>query len=300
MLRSVTAKAPASTMLFGEHSILRQGRAVVAAIDCWVSVHISTRTDDRIEIFSSLGHISTSIHKIQAGPSFRFVQAALNRFSPNCGLIIEITSDIDPTLGLGSSASVTVAVLLALATLFDQNWNQEKLLHESIRLIRTVQGYGSGADAASIIYGGVIAFHPSLHIKPLRPSLPITLLYSGSKTPTPDVISFVIEKEKAFPQVFSHLFAAIDQTTEIAIKALIGDDLPLCGEMMNRADALMQALGVGSIELSSLCWKLRCAPTIFGAKISGSGLGDSVVGLGTFPSPIPSTITTKGAYVDQI
>ena len=296
MLRSVTAKAPASTMLFGEHSILRKGRAVVAAIDCWVSVNISTRTDDRIEIFSCLGNTSTSIHKIQVGPSFRFIQSALERFSPDCGMTIKISSDIDPTLGLGSSASVTVASLLALATLFEQNWDQAKLLHESIQLIHTVQGHGSGADAASIIYGGVIAFHP-LQVEPLRPSLPITLLYSGTKTPTPEVISFVTEQEKAFPLVFDHLFAAIDQTTEVAIKALIRDDFPLCGKMMNRADALMQALGVGTADLSDLCWKLRYAPTIYGAKISGSGLGDSVVGLGTFPSSIPSTVTAKGAYV---
>ena len=43
---------------------------------------------------------------------------------------------------------------------------------------------------------------------------------------------------------------------------------------------LMDALGVNNAKLAELVFALRADPKIHGSKISGSGLGDCVVGLG--------------------
>lgn len=290
----LTVKVPASTMLFGEHSVLRNGPAIVAAIDCWMTLSITQRTDNCIIVESSLGTATTSVNTLCLGHSFRFIEAALKRFPPTNGLSIHINSDIESTVGLGSSAAVTVGMLLALSTLHHQE--NSNLLQKAVSLIRNVQGQASGADAASIIYGGVIAFRNQSATR-LCSSLPLSLLYSGMKTPTADVINHVNEQEKKDPKFFAHIFAAIDYTTECAIQAIRDNNMALCGALMNRADALMHALGVGTATLSSLCRKLRQSPTIYGAKISGSGLGDCVVGLGTYPSSIPSTVSSRGAHV---
>jgi len=271
-------------MIFGEHSVLRKGPAVVAAVDRWLSVEIEPRNDDQIHICSSLGESSTTLENICLDHTFRFVSAALHTVLPPSGCSITICSQIDPTMGLGSSASVTVALLAALLTWKYGSFTKENLLLLGTRTVQAVQGRGSGADIASIVYGGVISFTKDpLQATFLCPTLPIICAYSGHKTPTPTVIDYVHEREKQHPELFSTIFTAIDQVTHSAIAAIQTQDLALVGRLMNTADGLMQALGVGTAALSDICWHFRQRPTIYGAKISGSGLGDCAIGLGEHP-----------------
>jgi mevalonate kinase len=292
-------------MLFGEHAVLRGGYAVVAAIDCRLSVTLTQRDDNIIEVHSALGTASTTIHDLTFGLNFRFVEGVF-RFCKNClpsGVSVTITSEIDPTVGLASSASVTVALLAATKTWINGSYDRQSLLHDCCSIIRSVQGYGSGADAASIIYGGVISYRAQEAIvTTLATSLPLVLVYSGKKTSTPEVIRLVNAQEHLLPDLYKAIFEAINDVTCEAITALRTSDYPKTGQLMNHACGLMEALGVGTKELSSLCWSLRESPSIFGAKISGSGLGDAAIGLGTLPEVafdrrIPSIVSLKGVEV---
>ena len=292
-------------MLFGEHAVLRGGQAIVAAIVCRLSVTLTPRTDEIIYVQSSLGQAITTIHDLTFGKPFRFVEGAfrLVQHQLKSGASVTITSRIDPTVGLASSASVTVALLAALLTWLDGSYDRHRLLHSCCTVIRNVQGYGSGADAASIIYGGVISYHAdSASVTQLAPDLPLVLIYSGKKTPTPEVINFVNTQEQQRPDVYRAIFSAINDVTAEAITALCHSDYPQVGALMNHAQGLMEALGVSTKELSSICWALRESPSIFGAKISGSGLGDAAVGLGTIQEVIvgkklPSAVATTGVEV---
>ena len=49
---------------------------------------------------------------------------------------------------------------------------------------------------------------------------------------------------------------------------------------MNIHQGLQSALGVSNSRIEEIVYALREAPGIDGAKISGSGLGDCVVGVG--------------------
>lgn len=299
---SVTCKAPASMMLFGEHSVLRKGKAVVAAVDVWLTVAIGSRNDDTVEVVSCFGKESCSLKNISLSPNLPFVRAALVLFSPlfSSGCSITITSDIDPTMGLGSSAAVSVAMITALSAWTEQTWSREKILKTTISLIRSVQGCGSGADVASIVYGGVIAFDGKTeHATALSPSLPLVAQYCGYKKPTPEVVSLVKAREKDFPEIFSSLFSSIDLVTNEALSAIQCEDLHRLGTLMNSADALLQALGVGTGELSEICWRFREEPTIFGAKISGSGLGDCAIALGASQQKcLPISVSPVGVALE--
>jgi mevalonate kinase len=294
-------------MLFGEHAVLRGGQAIVAAIDCRLSVTLTPRSDEIIEVQSSLGRATTTIYDLTFGSHFRFVEEAfrLVQRQLKSGASVTITSRIDPTVGLASSASVTVALLTALMTWLDGSYDRKQLLHNSCTVIRNVQGYGSGADAASIIYGGVISYHADTAcVAQLTTDLPLVLVYSGKKTPTPEVIRIVQAKEKRLPVVYRDLFSAINDVTAEAIIALSNADYQQVGLLMNHAQGLMEALGVSTKELASICWALRESPSIFGAKISGSGLGDAAVGLGaiqevSFGKRLPSTVAATGVEVSM-
>ena len=65
-----------------------------------------------------------------------------------------------------------------------------------------------------------------------------------------------------------------------AFAAAAKGDWPALGELMNVNQGLMDALGVNNAKLAELVFALREDPQIYGSKISGSGLGDCVVGLG--------------------
>lgn len=292
-------------MLFGEHAVLRNGPAIATAIDCRLSVTLSPRTDSLITVTSALGRATASVNDLTFGPHLRYVESVFRLFKGKLpsGLSVQISSSIDPTVGLASSASVTVALLAAINTWLKEPMDRNFLLRDSCRAIRATQGFGSGADAASIIYGGVISYYQEeARTTLLSPTLPLVLIYSGKKTPTPEVISKVNAEEERFPSLYRAIFAAINDVTHQAISAITATDFFTLGELMNHAHGLMEALGVGTEELSSICWSLRNLPSIFGAKISGSGLGDAVIALGNadtanFGRRLPSTVTTRGVEV---
>jgi mevalonate kinase len=302
--QSIIAKAPASVMLFGEHAVLRNSLAIVAAIDCPLEISLTPRSDQKISLESSLGNVTTTTSLLSFGTQFRFIEACFRRHPPLSGATLKISSSINPTVGLGSSAAVTVALLAALRAWQQLPDDKQALLSESCDVIREVQGYGSGADAASIIWGGVISYHAeSLTVSPLTSHIDLSLVYSGKKTPTADVIRYVNEREAQFPKIYTNIFSTIHGITQEAAKAIQQKNWPLCGELMNIAHGLMEALGVGTPELSSICWNLRSISSIFGAKISGSGLGDAAIGLGLLPQSIfvdrrlPSTVSPQGVSV---
>ena len=72
----------------------------------------------------------------------------------------------------------------------------------------------------------------------------------------------------------------IGRVTQYALEAASRADWQAVGELMNINQGLMDALGVNNEQLAKLVFALREDPGIMGSKISGSGLGDCVVGLG--------------------
>ena len=307
MPQSIVASAPGSLMLFGEHSVLRGGTCLVAAVEPRLTVTLTPTQEQTFIIHSSLGTASTSIHSISLGKTFRFVEKALSLFQGeySSGAKIVIDSEINPLCGLGSSAAVTVATVSCLCKWRGIPCTPHNLLLKAREIITSVQGCGSGADAASIIWGGIIEYTiDPLLVTPLRHDLPLTLVYSGKKTPTQEVIAYVNQLEHSFPQIFKSIFISIEKVTKDAAEAIKNGDWKKLGALMDMHHGLQEALLVGTPELSSIYWKLKASKEIFGAKISGSGLGDSVIALGSlhpgepfYESQLPAQIASEGVRI---
>ncbi len=302
MNKRVVATAPSSSMLFGEHAVLRGKTACVAAIDRYLTVQLQSRDDDLVYVKSLLATSATNIRNIDLPHELRFVQKCLEEFQSmlTSGLDIEISSDIPHTVGLGSSASVTVAMIAALMALTQSHRvsDRKEVLRTSLKVIQSVQGKGSGADAASIVYGGIIAYRmQDLFVQKLASNLPLSLFYCGYKTPTSQVIEIINQAEKRDLELYHYLFDAIEYTTLRAISLIQEGNLKEIGFYMNTAHGLMESLGVSTKELSSLVWSARALPQVFGAKISGSGLGDSIVVLGQIDQPERAFEANGGVYV---
>ncbi len=280
------ASAPGSLFLLGEHAVLHNKRAIVLAIDKRINVTLKPRFDNQIHIHSVLGNLESSINKLTIEKPFQFILAAIKLFEERLkfGFDLFITSEFSSEVGLGSSAAVTVATLAVLEQFVakEKNVNHLRLFEMAKSIIREVQGVGSGADVAASVYGGVIVYqqYAPYILKKLLFLLPLVVIYSGYKTPTPEVIKKVEKDRSLYPKVFEALYEVMDQTVFEAILLIEQENWPALGRVMDIQQGVMNALGVSTPLLNQLVDALKVLPDIYGVKISGSGLGDCIIGLG--------------------
>ena len=280
----VIVSAPGSLMLMGEHAVLHGRRALCAAIAQRIHVGLQPRLDRRVRIRSALGELEATLDTLKVQPPFTFVLATLLRQRRRLthGLEITIKAEFSHQLGFGSSAAVTVALLRALDAMFTLGLRPPAAcLAEARAIIRGVQGVGSGADAAASLYGGLVLYRArpqQVRVLPAAP--PLTAVYSGHKTPTAEVIAVVERHRRLQPPLFAALFDLMDDCVARAVPCIRKKDWAGLGALMNFHHGLQAALGVNTPELELICQRLRDSAGIQGAKISGSGLGDCVVGLG--------------------
>jgi mevalonate kinase len=271
-------------MLMGEHAVLRGRPALVCAINKRMKVELTPCADKCVRLHSALGEHETTLDELAPSESFRFVLGAIRacREGLKQGFELEIRSEMSHQMGLGSSAAVTVAVLAALAGAQGKAPDPKCLLECGTKIIRKVQGgVGSGADVAASAYGGCLRYYAGkAAVEKLAQTPQLTVLYSGSKTPTPEVIALVDENRRKQPELFDELDVLIGDTVQRGFEAASRGDWETMGGLLNINQGLMDALGVNNEKLAELVYALREDPNICGSKISGSGLGDCVIGLG--------------------
>ena len=271
-------------MLMGEHAVLAGHPAIVVAMDTFMQVSLTPRDDKRIEIQSALGELSLPIDKISPIKPFEFVLEAIRAWPITEGFTLNIQSDFSHTVGLGSSAAVTVCTHHVIADFQNTPIDKQSLFEKSLATVHAVQGRGSGADIAASVYGGIVSYQltPEPIITPLTSKpLPVTLIYSGSKTPTPEVLAYVENRFKNKPDTLAEIYQRIGNLSEKAIQAIKDNNLVSLGKLMKSQQSAMVDLGVCNDALSSLYQNALSDPSCLGAKISGSGLGDCLITLNT-------------------
>ncbi len=311
----IKASAPGSIMLLGEYAVLQGGHALVCAIDQRIHVQLQPRVDDQVHIISSLGTYKTTLSRLEITSPLQFVLAVLKKyqrkFKQGCTLTIE--SGLSDQMGLASSAAVTVATLSAVTTWLGIFYSPSQVIRQARHIVQAVQGLGSGADVAACVLGGIVAYRkrPFMAEK-MEITCSLALVYSGHKTPTVTAVKQVETLFSNYPSLYNQLLRAIDECALQGIAALRHHHLSALGQIMNIQQGLLYALGVSTPVLQGIVEELREKPTILGAKISGSGLGDSIVALGDLSHDyisrfvaqgakrIPLTIATQGVCCEKI
>ena len=112
----------------------------------------------------------------------------------------------------------------------------------------------------------------------------LRLIYCGYKTSTPIVIEQVRQAAIHNPQRFKQLYEQMGACVETGVDALSAANWFTFAQSMDQYQRLMRYLGVSdeTIEIIiQLAKKQVKNGELFGAKISGSGLGDCVLLLGS-------------------
>lgn len=313
---NITMSAPGSCIMLGEHAVLHGHPAIVAALEQRLQVSLQACRGEAehklgsVTIQSSLGNWHGNWQTLAkcnvTGHPLRFVLRAIQNvlalseqakwLDENLWqLTITIDSAIDPTLGLGSSAAVTVATVGALQQWWQGHYSQQDILSFSVAVIRDVQGSGSGADAAASCYGGWVLYHAdtvtALPLKvPSYQSLPVFRLVSvGYKTPTPIVIALVQQWQQQDPKQYADIYAAMADCVKKATLAINHANWHELAQSMQAYQQHMVALGVcdegTQCTIDAIAAHAPTQDKPWACKISGSGLGDCVLCLGVDSLP---------------
>lgn len=284
MLNQIKVSAPGSVMLMGEHAVVKGHWAIACAVDKYIEVILTPRSDKLINIDSQICQYSSHLDKLQSEQKLSFVLAAIEqqRMQLVSGFDLKISAQFSHRLGLGSSAAVTVATVKALAQYANITLTKEQHLKKSLAVIHSVQGRGSGTDLAASIYGGIIAYQVEpCQVIVLEGVPTLCLYYAGYKTRTPDVLSIVAAKEAQHPAIYNALYTTMNMITLAAIESIRHRQWAQLAELMNIYQGQLDSLGVNDACLSDIIYQLRNNKSlVLGAKISGSGLGDCVICLG--------------------
>lgn len=293
----IQASAPATLMLTGEHAVLHGYPALVAALDQRLTVSLTPRKDTLFTIQSDLGHYEGNIHNISIAAPFQFITTILKNYQHKLvtGFDLKVQSDFSHQVGLGSSAAITVATVKVISKWLGDLLSPEDVFNQSYAVIQEIQKVGSGADVAASVWGGIQFYQQPFSYTPLPSSSlpPVSVVYTGSKKPTVEVINLVEKNYKQDPDQYEDYFRTLGEYTLNAQFLIEKKDWKKLGEIFNFHYEIQKLMQLSTPLIDHLIQKMRSTPGIYGAKISGSGLGDCIIGIGTSDQNMESQLQVK-------
>jgi mevalonate kinase len=279
------ASAPGKIILFGEHAVVSGVSALGGAIDLRARVRLedtpgktSIEARDLTLQGFRLDLITGQIVSADAMRATRYVSSVLKEYGAR-DITVKVDSDLPLAAGLGSSAAIVVATLAALNEHMDLGLSRKDVASQAYKIEKAVQqGLGSPMDTALATYGGYLQV--SRDISPL--DLPQLDIAVGS-TEQPHDTRCEVERVQGLlaqhPDIVGPIFQAIGAISSKAVALLRDMRLEELGELMNVNHGLLEAVGVGTKELSELVYAARGAGEALGAKITGAGGGGCMIAL---------------------
>ena len=286
------SSAPAKVILFGEHFVVYNNPAIVAAINKRIRATAQLNDKSRVNIKSGENSLSVRIdsndsdivsydnNSISLFPILKCVKHVFEEKNlVNVGLNLEIESQIPHGEGLGSSAASCVSTVAALYSLFsDLDKNQ---IYETARIMeQNIHTNSSGVDCYVSTFGGIVNFEPEKGFSKIIPRKKFTLLIgtSGIKHSTGKVVSQVRQFRQKNSSAFNDLSSKADGICKRAIISMNeGNELEL-GSLLTENHKLLSVLGVSHPDIEKLI-EICLDNGALGAKLTGAGKGGAVIAL---------------------
>lgn len=284
---AIKVHAIGKSILFGEHAVVYGYPAIAVPVS---SLH--TKAVITPDIRAARGSYFLQAPDIQYSGPFKDIprpnifMEALQLFQDQYRLDtipsfkLNISSQIPVASGLGSSASVAVALVKVISQYLGLKLSPEKINAYAFELEKVTHGNPSGIDNTVITYEKMLYY--------IRDTLPqflevphplhIVLMDSGVPSLTSEAVAFVKETRQGSPKRIESIFSQIGMLTEQAKDFLSSGSQPELGKLMNENHILLQKLGVSSPELDRLT-TFALNNHALGAKLCGAGRGGNVIAL---------------------
>jgi len=184
--------------------------------------------------------------------------------------------------GVGASAASCVAIARALSEHFNLNLSDEEINEIAYEGEKGYHGTPSGIDNTASTFGGIIWFEKGENKVMDKISIPapieVVMGNTGKVADTSAAVAGVLERKEKNPEKYKEIFDRAENIAYLARNAFINEDLKELGKLMNENHKLLQQIEVSSRELDFLV-KLARDQGAIGAKLTGSGLGGSIIAL---------------------
>lgn len=291
----MVGNAPGKTILLGEHSVVFGKPAVALAIDRYMTCTVS-----RGPAFSLNGYrVKKSKH-----PHF----ARIMEIHGVENLNVDTNSTVPPSSGLGSSAALSASFSAALRLLLEKEASARDIALDSFDAEYSSQGRASPIDTSTSAQGGAVALNcPEGLGEYLWTIEKGDLKWDVSSVPTPELTLVVgntgiraatgplvqkVRKFKEKTRFASDIIDEMGQLAEQGIQTMSKNDLVGLGKCMTQNHKLLSILGVSCPELNKLV--KATLPYSYGAKLTGSGGGGSMVALTDRPDAVCEAILRRG------
>ncbi len=300
-MTKITVSAPGKVALFGEHAVVYGQPALVAAIDKRLYVSIEGRSDSLIKIHAmdlkipgvvlTIGRsetdmaIETDFERIIDAVSY--IKKAVDVASAYCGSMkgvnIHIKSEMPVGAGLGTSAAVSVATIMAYAEAAGHHLTEAEISSLGHKVESEVQGTASPMDTAVSTYGGLLLVRPSIG-KTVMTSvkagadLPLVVGYTPRECGTGEMLRRVRRLKESAPESVESILSAIGKVVSEAEAALTNGELRKLGTLMDINHGLLESIGVSTKKISEMVYSARSAGAL-GSKLTGAGGGGCTISL---------------------
>ncbi|MFD1037724.1 mevalonate kinase [Virgibacillus byunsanensis] len=273
--------AHSKLILIGEHAVVH-GQPAIAIPFPLVGVESEIEfVPGAIKLDSTFYHGPIDLAPESLDGLVNCVKATLEHLNlPIKDMLIRITSSIPPGKGLGSSASVAIAVIRSLFAYSNQSYTEDELLNLANVAETYAHGAPSGIDTLTITSESPIWYEKELPMHFIRPKSDFHFVVadSGRMGDTRLAIESVAHLLKSAPKRIQARLDRIGEITHQARGALERASKHLLGNMLNEAQKELEALGVSDAGLNRLIYFARQEGAL-GAKLTGGGNGGCIIAL---------------------
>lgn len=277
----VVVTVPGRICLLGDKVDLLGKPVIAATVNSLMTVELTTRADDKIELFShDLGtKVSFSLKdkEFDYNHPLKYWTAIVNRLrSKITGFTASVESDIPIGAGLSSSAALCVSLIKALNQAYQLDLTLDQIAELAYRCEHDDLGISCGRmDQYAISYGGVTFIETGEEPKVERlmvNDLPIIVGNSLEERKAVVVLNRIRKQINEKDPVTLNAFAKIEKIVYEGKQALLDNDFKKLGELMTLQQEQENVLKAATDKLNLLCKKAIEAGGL-GAKQMGAGGG---------------------------
>src|SRR5699024_1914576 len=199
---------------------------------------------------------------------------------PYQDLLIRIRSSITPGKGLGSSASVAIAIIKSLFEYSNEKYTKEILVQLANISETFAHGAPSGIDPLTITSKSPIWYKREEPIDYIHPNgeFHFVVADTGRMADTKSAIDTVTSLIKSTPQKVNDTMNRIGEITFQAREALEKSSKQILGNLLDEAQKELEVIGVSDLSLNRLIHVAKQEGAL-GAKLTGGGNGGCIIAL---------------------
>lgn len=276
-----TGAAQSKLILVGEHAVVHGQPAIALPFPLIGAESIVEKSRGQVYLDSSLYSGPMELAPSSLAGIVNTVKHTLKILQiPYRDLLIRIRSSIPPGKGLGSSASVAIAIVKSLFKYKEEQYTKEILLQLANICETYAHGAPSGIDPLTITSDRPIWYQKEKPVDYIDPkgNFHFVIADSGQMADTKTAVDTVKQMLKQAPQKMYKKIERIGDITYQVREALEKSSKQLLGYLLDEAQKELEALGVSDKSLNRLI-EIAKSEGALGAKLTGGGNGGCIIAL---------------------